>query len=117
MRNIEFITAWGRSGPQTSYVPFHSHKFYELVYYQKGQGVTHIGDESYEFYSGSCVLIPPDMPHDEKHALDYKLFCVRFQMEEKLDRNLYRDSDGQLGQIAESIVEESISQNFGTARC
>ncbi|MBO9606675.1 MAG: helix-turn-helix domain-containing protein [Paenibacillaceae bacterium] len=50
-----------------SYVGFHKHSCFELVYYSKGTGRMKLGDEQYYYSPHSLLLTEPEFYHDEEH--------------------------------------------------
>ena len=51
--------------PAQSYIDFHTHPSYELVYYTSGKGTTTIGNQAFAYRKGQFSIIEPDCPHDE----------------------------------------------------
>ena len=49
------------------YVNLHTHSTYELLYYYRGEGSLHCGSSLFAYTSGSVVVIPPSVTHDEIH--------------------------------------------------
>lgn len=113
MKSIKFVTAWRTVRKKDSYITFHSHDYYELVYYCNGHGRTHIGSKCYEYGDGNFVLIPSSMSHDEIHDSDSDLFCVGFQSREELVFDFYRDEQGRIANIVRAILDESMDQQIG----
>lgn len=113
MKNVELETAWGIVRHSDCYIPFHSHDYYELVYYRNGKGITHVGETVYEFNGENFILIPPGISHDEKTFISCDVFCVGFRTEEKLALELYEDVQGRIKRIVKAIMEETVSQDLG----
>ena len=43
--------------------PAHTHTYEEVVYILDGAGIAHVGDASQAIETGSCIYLPPGMPH------------------------------------------------------
>ena len=113
MKDVELMTAWEIVRYDDCYIPFHSHEFYELVYYRKGRGISRIGNTVWEFGDNNFILIPPNVPHDERTFVSCEVSCVGFQLDEKYSVNMYEDAQGNVSRIVESIMEETVKQNLG----
>ena len=48
---------------ERSKAPSHSHTYEEVIYIVSGAGVVHIDDESQPIRRGSCIYLPPGLPH------------------------------------------------------
>jgi mannose-6-phosphate isomerase-like protein (cupin superfamily) len=48
---------------QPSKAPFHSHTYDEVGYVVAGEGIAHVGGESFPLQAGSCFHLPPDEVH------------------------------------------------------
>jgi mannose-6-phosphate isomerase-like protein (cupin superfamily) len=48
---------------QPSKAPFHSHTYDEVGYIVAGQGLAHVGGNTYPLRAGSCFHLPPDEVH------------------------------------------------------
>jgi mannose-6-phosphate isomerase-like protein (cupin superfamily) len=48
---------------QPSKAPFHSHAYDEVGYVVAGEGIAHVGGNSYPLQAGSCFHLPPDEVH------------------------------------------------------
>lgn len=64
--------------PQDHYVFMHAHEYYELIYYESGNGKSIIDGEIYPIEPGSIALIEPNAVHDEKYASDGELVWCHF---------------------------------------
>ena len=65
MQNLQLISAWKATKTKNTYINYHSHEYYELVYYLSGSGKTEIGGKMFKFSDNSFALIPGDTEHDE----------------------------------------------------
>lgn len=113
MNKIELVTAWTATREKDEYVPFHSHNYYELVYYRVGQGGTQIGGTLYEFTANRFALIPPGIEHDENHYVDTEVYCIGFFMQEMLQEHFGSDEVQTIEGIARVIMEETFLQHSG----
>jgi mannose-6-phosphate isomerase-like protein (cupin superfamily) len=48
---------------QPSKAPFHSHAYDEVGYIVAGEGIAHVGGDSFPLRAGSCFHLPPDEVH------------------------------------------------------
>lgn len=48
---------------QPSKAPFHSHTYDEVGYIVAGEGMAHVGGDSFPLQAGSCFHLPPDEVH------------------------------------------------------
>lgn len=81
MLNVNTAFYFQRNDPTDFKVHPHTHKCYELVYYYSGEGYSRISNKKYEYKANSCILIPPDQPHNDVHRTDCNLVCVGFTLE------------------------------------
>lgn len=113
MIKTDLVTAFKAIREKESYIPFHSHNYYELVYYINGQGCTQVGDESWKFSNGSFAVIPPGVEHDEGHDTECELFCIGFITEGSIEALFLNDTKHRVEAIASDIMEESLLQKSG----
>ena len=59
-----------------SKAPFHSHTYEEVIYIVNGAGVLHVDDESQSIRRGSCIYLPPGLPHCLENPGDVPLRLV-----------------------------------------
>lgn len=62
----------------SSYVKFHSHNSFELVYYIKGRGYITIDGVRHSYVPGTFSLTYPDYSHDEMHYEDTEVLFIGF---------------------------------------
>jgi mannose-6-phosphate isomerase-like protein (cupin superfamily) len=48
---------------EKSQAPFHTHTYEEVIYILSGEGIVHVGDESFDLRPGTCVYLSPGTPH------------------------------------------------------
>ncbi|QGQ95228.1 AraC family transcriptional regulator [Paenibacillus psychroresistens] len=81
--------------PINSYISFHQHNCYELVYYQSGKGLTRLGEVDYHYEANSYMIIPPDWLHDERRTEDTNVIFVGFSLNERtfpyLQEGIFQD--------------------------
>lgn len=83
MLNVNTTFYFGRYDNHDYNVPFHSHKCYELVYYFSGRGYCRIANKKYEYQENTCVIVPPNVSHNDVHGTDCDLACLGFTIENK----------------------------------
>ncbi|MDF2650176.1 MAG: AraC family transcriptional regulator [Paenibacillus sp.] len=93
-----------------SYIPFHSHSGFELVYYASGTGTTHIDQQKYAYSAGQFALIQPGCPHDEYRRTSTDVLFLGFFWDNAsipLRNGLYSDSpNGTIGKLLERMASE-----------
>lgn len=94
-------------------IPFHQHDFHELVYYVSANGTTTLGEASHTFGDGLFAVIPPGLPHDERHTTPGALFCVQFETECPLPTGIFVDADRSVLRVLRTIQNEIIHQAPG----
>lgn len=113
MTEFKLISIWRPQKPDGTYINFHSHDFYELVYYASGNGKTIIGDTAYKFKSGDYCVIPPGVMHDEIHYADSDIFCLKFHAPLTFSPTFNSDMDLKVLGILKKLFSETIEQKFG----
>lgn len=72
--------------PPGDYVKPQSHRFYEIIYYEKGSGKTTIDGEVYSYKEDCIAVITPDTIHDEESFEPTTvLFCL-FSTDQPLEK-------------------------------
>jgi AraC-like DNA-binding protein len=92
-----------------SFIDYHSHSNFELVYYVNGMGTTNLGNETYRYTDRSFTLIPPGCEHNEYRATDTEVIFICFYYNHdpvNLDTGLFTDRDGTVYQLLKSIMDE-----------
>ena len=113
MLDLKLFSIWKGRKPKNSYVNFHSHNYYELVYYSYGNGKTKIGNDEYAFSDGSFALIPPYVSHVERHQSDAEVICLIFFGCPDLAQSFGKDSFNTIHAIMKSLFYEAKNQDFG----
>lgn len=113
MDELGFVTIWRSQKEVGSCVSLHTHNYYELVYYHTGSGDTTICGSCHGFSSRTLVLIPPGVPHDERHRIGGELYCLSFRSENPFPVLLRQDPDGQILRLLRDLLEESTRQAIG----
>ncbi len=111
--NIRLISIWKANKAPGTYVPFHNHKYHELVYYPFGKGTTAIGDTNYSFSAHSLAIIPPFALHDERHDENGCVICLVFDGDMELEKGIKKDAIGRVQALLESILSEAQEQKYG----
>jgi AraC-type DNA-binding domain-containing proteins len=57
--------------------PLHSHDEWEIVLNLDGEGTTVIGDREYNFYPGTIICQPPNIPHSKSSDNKFKDIFIR----------------------------------------
>jgi AraC-like DNA-binding protein len=92
-----------------SYIDFHSHASFELVYYVSGRGTTEIGKETHRYDDRSFTLIQPGFKHSEFRETDTEVVFVCFYYDHEpisLPNGIYTDKEGAVHRILRGIMEE-----------
>ena len=104
--NVNFY--FNRQDDVDYFIRFHSHKCYELVYYFSGSGSFFVNDVRYEYTDKTCVLIPPNAVHNDRHASDCSLACIGFTVGEECPDLpvLLDDKKGEIAYYVNAITNE-----------
>ncbi|MCL2099446.1 MAG: AraC family transcriptional regulator [Oscillospiraceae bacterium] len=76
------------------YISYHKHNFFELVYYEKGAGISNIGGKPFYYKNNTYTIIEPEFSHDEKHLEDTSCIFIGFKYGNKpikLKNGIYHD--------------------------
>lgn len=111
--NLEIFSVWSAQRATDMYVHYHSHDYYELVFYCSGNGIAHIDEERYCFETNDFVLIPPYVRHDEIHYEGGKVICICFYCDMELQAAFYSGVENDFKAIIHEILEESLNQSYG----
>ncbi len=112
MFKTRFMSIWKADKNSNTYVNFHSHNYYELVYYCNGNGNTIIGESEYRFRKNSFVVIPPRVIHNESHCDDGQVICLGFSSEINFFKNFSIDDTLRVYRILEEILKETENQDY-----
>lgn len=97
-----------------SYVDFHSHGCYELVYYVTGTGTMRLDGTTLRYAPGSLTLTKPNYMHDERHEQPTEVIYFGFHYDDlpaELPHGLYRDADGgEIFGLIAKMKEELLSR-------
>lgn len=108
-----FLSVWEAPRARETYVGFHSHGFYELVYYPAGGGVTALGERAYPFAAHTYALIPPSVSHDERHEADGAVICLLFDTDESLTAGMRKDTLLAVHRLLREMLDEAQRQAYG----
>lgn len=89
--NINFYLK--RTDKASFFIPFHTHKCYELVYYFSGNGHCLIDGNRYEYDKNNFIIIPPNATHNDKHESECRLLCIGFTVDNDLGLPVGKLSD------------------------
>jgi AraC family transcriptional activator of pobA len=109
MYNANLNFYFKRVDNESFQIPFHSHKCYELVYYNTGSGHCLIDGTSFSYEKNEFVLIPPDCTHNDIHGDKCKLICIGFTLSSKEDflaKGTYRDENKNVSTYLKIISQE-----------
>lgn len=128
---------------ESVYVKPHFHKNYELVYYLKGNGISHYQPKSFqityahnnhflfvsenlnknsktiEFRDNTCILYPPYTTHDEQHKSEADIIAINFSLaedEDKLPFLSFTDSSLGIKKYIDKILKEHEQKKSNYAR-
>lgn len=100
---------------EDSYIDFHSHAGFEIVYYASGSGTTSIGNETYAYGSGDFTIIPAGQMHDEYSRQETHVMFVGFFYDGvpvRLPAGIYRDdADSTVRKLLEKMAKELYSKH------
>lgn len=113
MQDLQLVSLWEAPKEKDSYVYFHDHQCYELVYYTKGKGRTKIGDTDYYFTENSFTLIPPGVLHDEIHIESGHVICLEFRGQGIVLPACQQDSFGGVLKVLQELFYEIRHQRYG----
>jgi len=113
MEQPSIIWAWRAPKPAGTYVNFHTHDFYELVYYICGNGKTKIGERTYPFAAHEYVIIPPGVAHDDSHTVDGEVICLGFVGTKGLPMGWYQDGESVIYKLLSTLLTEVRRQRYG----
>lgn len=77
-----------------TYVTFHKHSCYELVYYIKGSGKMNLDEKVLEYSANTFTITQPGFFHDEKHIDETEVLYIGFSYDGQpmeLKNGLYVD--------------------------
>lgn len=113
MQNLQLISAWKATKTKSTYINYHSHEYYELVYYLSGSGKTEIGGKMFPFSDNSFALIPGNTEHDELHDSDSEVICLIFSGIDDLQLGFFKDYSHTISKILNELLYEINKQTYG----
>lgn len=113
MRNLQLISAWKATKTKNTYVNYHSHKYYELVYYLSGNGKTEIDGKVFHFSDNSFAIIPGNTEHDELHYSDSEVICLIFSGIKDFQLGFFEDYSHTISKILNELLYEANKQTYG----
>ena len=77
-----------------NFSPIHSHPYWEILYYVKGEGIIFVGEQPFLFHEGDIFCLPPGIPHHEETQNGYQniYFCVKYMDNFGSDIPIFHDS-------------------------
>lgn len=112
MLKTDFMSVWKAKKGENTYINFHSHNYYELVYYCNGNGETVIADKKFEFQKNSFTIIPPGVIHNEFHRNDCVVICLSFSVNINNFNIFDNDDTLKVYRILEEILKETANQDY-----
>ncbi len=113
MLDLQLYSIWEGHKPKGTYVNWHSHKYFELVYYPLGRGKTNIGEHTYTFSDNCFAMIPPHVSHDEYHLADSKVICLVFSGCPPFPQVFRRDFCNAVHKLLQDMLCEARTQKYG----
>ncbi|NLK39410.1 MAG: AraC family transcriptional regulator [Clostridiales bacterium] len=109
--DIKFVFKRGRQA--NNLIPSHLHDEYELVYYERGAGVSTIEGVDYPYSRGQFCIIPPRTVHLERALEETVVICVAFSCHQGADlfeSAVYDDPEGEIYEMVDTIASEMQSR-------
>jgi YesN/AraC family two-component response regulator len=98
-----------------SYINFHTHSGFEIVYYRSGTGTTQIDKKQYDYEAGCFAVIQPGCRHDEYRRTTTDVMFLMFYYDNSsisLPNGVYIDSPGgTVRKLLERIADELASKS------
>jgi len=113
MQNLQLISVWKTKRNQNTYINYHSHKYYELVYYSSGKGKTEIDGENFNFFNNCFAVIPGNTEHNELHYSDSEVICLEFSGINDLQLGFFDDPSLTIFKILNELLNEVNKQTYG----
>jgi AraC-like DNA-binding protein len=116
---LEFF--YYRSHEGETYVDFHQHNCFELVYYETGTGAMRLDGQTLPYTPGTLTLTRPNFMHDERHDAETDVIFFGFSFDDSpfaLRNGVYRDSpEGEIGSLMRKMKAELLAKRpFYSAR-
>ncbi|MFD0958680.1 helix-turn-helix domain-containing protein [Paenibacillus chungangensis] len=95
--------------PKDSYVDFHNHNCFEIVYYVRGTGEMMIEKDSYRYGPGTISMTRPKLYHDERHDEETEVIFIGFLHDDKpahLTSGIFYDQNGTVLPIMQRMKRE-----------
>lgn len=77
-KESEFIKIFEYEHKESDYAISHGHNSFEFNFYLSGEGEISIGDVNCQYKGKSCMLICPNIIHDEFCKTDTEVICLQF---------------------------------------
>lgn len=85
----------------------HTHPYYELVYYYKGNGKVSIMNKTYDFAPNTYSISRPEDYHNEEGTANTDIIYISFTLNNfELENGVYKDSDGEIGKLIYKCYKE-----------
>ncbi len=75
--------------------------------------MTTLGEEAFAFFEHTYALIPPSLPHDERHSENGAVICLLFSCDEALSVGVKKDTLGTVLRLLREMLDEAKRQAYG----
>ena len=96
------------------YTPMHTHKYYELVYFVRGSGVTTVTDSTFSYHNNCFALYAPGCVHDENNFEPVEILLTLFlhQIPDiTLAEGVFSDPSGKLLALQKKLRQLSLQSD------
>lgn len=105
--SLDFLMS--HSMPKDSYVDFHNHSCFEIVYYVRGTGEVMIEMDAYRYGPGTISMTRPKLYHDERHDEETEVIFIGFLHDDKparLVNGMFHDQNGNVLPLMQRMKRE-----------
>lgn len=110
---MALVSAWRAKKEAGHYVAEHTHKYYEVVFYINGEGVSCVNGVSCPYKENTCFLLPPHTPHDDRNNTEAEVICLEFSYGEKLPTVVCQQSSPAVYRVLRELLYEAREQAYG----
>ena len=110
---MAMASIWQAKKEAGHYVGEHTHKYYELVFYIRGAGVSHIEGNPYRYTENTYFLMPPYTRHDDFNQTEAEVICLEFSHSEPLPLLTGNYRTGALHRLLRELLNEASEQSYG----
>lgn len=73
-------------------IPTHSHNAHEIVYYERGSGITNIGENCFFYEPNTFTVTPKGLKMNETHQSSTTPWCIMINTDEPLVPQILKDT-------------------------